>query len=277
VNPNVLHFRAGLLALNLLGAVGVPAYAALSYWKTAEDAGVLAIADPLDLVFREGEAAIAERGLRELDAEAFHPRRPAEPPADLAPEEEGVPPSTLRPGELPTGPLAEAPHHLEYVFGIRREDPLRNFVILRRKEASGSAPEPTAARRLDGRPRRPVRVTATSPRAEQHPDDVSFFVADRWYWDPDRGLDFMIHSADEKELLYWMPDRPGQMYALRYVGRQGLEPAQKAGDDPLLQPARRPGIIPHLDNDFEKLREEEYQRMRTGGKRGPLLSPRRLP
>lgn len=298
---NPLHLRIGLLVLNLAAAVGVPAYAALSYWKTGDNVGTLAIADPGDLVFREGETdAMVGRGPSRLIAVAgwVMPSRPvAEAPgaSDLTTDVNTVPKPPSDSMELLPGPLADD-HSMEYVFAIvRKDDPTRNFVILRKKDASAASPAGPGAgatassrstvRRTTTTAQRPARVTVggRKPGVGQPSDAISFFISKRWYMDKERGLDFMIHSADEKEFIYWMPSDPKTMYALQkvtdslyYRNREaGLRPAEKPAEEPLVAEEQMKHFIFHDRKDVEIGTEEEYQEMLQGKGRGPLLSPKK--
>jgi hypothetical protein len=298
---NPLHLRIALLVLNLAAAVGVPAYAAMSYWKTGDNVGTLVIAEPGDLVFREGEAdGMVGKGPSQLIAVAgwVMPSRPvAETPGsgDLTTDASTVPKPPSDSKELLPGPLADE-HHLEYVFAIvRKEEPTRNFVILRKKDdaaanpagpgAGATASARTNVRRTTTNPQRPARVTVggRKPGVGQPSDAVSFFVSKRWYMDKDRGLDFMIHSADEKQFVYWMPSDPKKMYALPkvtdslyYRDREaGLRPAEKSPDDLAQAEEQMKHFIFHDRKDVEIGTEEEYQEMLQGKPRGPLLSPKK--
>jgi hypothetical protein len=297
VRLNPLHLRIGLLVLNLVAAVGVPAYAALRFWKMGDDVGSIDLADPADLVFREGEtAAVMGRGPSQLIAVAgwvMPSRQAAEAPGagELTPDASTVERPPEDPKELQPGPLAIEPHNLEYYWSIvRKDDPQGNQVALRKKDAAAGAGGPGAVAST----RTTVRRTTTSQRPArvsvggrkqlggQPSDAVSFFVRDRRYTDKERNLDFMIHSADEKQFVYWMPEDPKKMYALQKVSdslyytdkEKGLRPPEKTAEDLAAEEEETKHFI-FLDTRNPNAREEEYQEMLKGKPGGPLLSPKK--
>jgi hypothetical protein len=269
-----LHLRAGLLGLNLAAAAGVPAYAVLSFLELGDGAAPLELADPGDLVFRDGEA-VAVGGAGVISTTGFFPSR-ATPPSDEPPADIATPDSPSDTARLEAGPLAAAPHDLEYVFSIvRPDDPLGNFGVLRKRTPAAGGSGPGAAIQRPARsPARPARVTAGGRMAAGGRDTISFFVRDRRYTDADRGLDFMIHAADEAELIYWIPGEPGRMYALPRTGGAGRRPPLldgKPGGDGL----ELERILYHDREDVDRGIEEEYREMLRGAPAGALLSPRR--
>jgi hypothetical protein len=293
INP--LHLRIALLVLNLAAAVGVPAYAALSYLKTGEDVGTLDIADPADLIFREGETDLtAGRGPQQLISVGgwvMPSRAVAETSAgELTPEASTVPKPPSDSGELLPGPLAEEPHNLEYVTGITYENtPKHNLIVLRKKDAAGAVPGAAAASnrssvRRTTTPQRPARVTVGGRRQVGQPSEsISFFVYRRRYTDKERGLDFMIHSSDAKQFVYWLPDNPKKMYALQKVTdsdyykdkEAGLRPTEKTPDELAAEEEKVQRFIFHDRKDVEVGVEDEYKEMLQGKGAGPLLSPKK--
>jgi hypothetical protein len=293
INP--LHLRIAFLALNLAAAVGVPAYAALSYLKTGEDVGTLDIADPADLIPREGETDVAAgRGPQQLISVpgwVMPSRAVAETSAgELTPEASTVPKPPSDSGELLPGPLADE-HSLEYIGGIRGEDtPTHNLVVLRKKDAAGAVPGAAAAssrssvRRTTTTPQRPPRVTVGGRKTAGQPSEqISFSIWMRRYTDKERGLDFMIHSSDAKQFVYWLPDDPKKMYALQKVTdslyytdeEAGLRPREKTPEELAPEVEKVQRFIFHDRKDVEVGMEEEYKQMLQGKGAGPLLSPKK--
>lgn len=169
-----------------------------------------------------------------------------------------------------------------WVYGgyILREDPLRTQVFLHKKDpAAGTPPLPGAlgsgrtSPRLKTSPlaQRTKRVTGRVT-VQQPLDRVHFYVFERRYQNPELGLDFMIHSADAKQFVYWLSDDPGpkkKLFALQYVTEsqydqdptQGLRPPPKSPEEAAAEASSetKKHFIKRSKKEFEDTREQEYQ------------------
>jgi len=292
----VHQLRIALIAVNLILAGSAAAYAFTKYNDLRQKRESVKIIDPKTLVVREGEITGRTR-VPELTivAERLIPRKPPEIPEpgdkDGATDTPSVDVEKIE--ELGPGPLGD---HWEYVFFILMpDDPMNNLVILRKKEASGAQPGPAAAASKQAGPRpratlRPQRVNLAQRKGagamQAAGDSLTFTVGQRWYKNDavDPVVDIYVHSADAKQLVYWVPDAPQKMYALPRATHswyydepeKGLRPPPKPEGE---EEEKTKGHFVHRPAGWEDMKEEEYQAMLKGKPAGPnmkLTGPQEL-
>lgn len=203
---------------------------------------------------------------------------------------------------ISTGPLEE---EWEYVGGfIADKNPLETIVMLRKK--SESPKTGASSSRLNRiRSSRTVRTSSaarrlarTRGRATPGQDDVIFFrVRDRRYTDEEQGLDFYIHSADQKRFVYWVKEggRNSPFYKLartsdsHYITRReqtrlptNLEPEPSEDENPEGKDDEKEKHFEIVPANHENLVEKDYQQLVAGAmpskelrgvksrKRGPM-------
>jgi len=297
------QLRIGLLCANLALGLGIPGYAAYRYFASSKPdrekpaVAIVPVESFRDTGDKAGPAPTQGNELRFVGT-LVQPKQPevATPtPTDTTPTE--------TPEEPPDGEEALKPGKLQeegwyYAAYLMREDPLDTFVILRKKDPAtlgqpGGTNQPGVVGSTRANPRVPIKPTGRpAPRAVQRVkgalpqalDEISFHVKDRCHIDEDKGLDFMIHSADEKQFVYWFYDDPKRtLYALKYEApseymKQDTEThvtlkamQEKPPEDPGA-PKKKPGFI-WRTRDFNAARELEYKELLAGEGLEPVETP----
>ena len=293
----VHQLRIALIAVNLMLAGSAAAYAFTKYNGLREKRDSVKIIDPKTLV--GGKETLGQRTRAEeltIVAERVMPRKPPEitgPGPDDQAKDEAIVDEEGKKDELGPGPLGD---HWEYVFFILMpDDPMNNLVILRKKDASGAQPGPAAAASKQAGPRprstlRPQRVNLAQRKGtgavQPAGDSLTFTVGERWYRNDavDPVVDIYVHSADAKQLVYWIPDEPKKMYALPRATHswyydepeKGLRPPPKPEGE---EEEKTKGHFVHRPSGWEDKKEEEYQAMLKGEPAGPnmkLTGPQEL-
>lgn len=300
---SVTQLRVGMLVVNLLLAGGVLGYAAYSYYhQGANDAGDdFRLADPSRFVPTDGESIVRKSRAQTLQTSAEDINQPPPPVAPPPPPPDKTADSTpapVTPGDLPAGFLSDK--GWEYVFYIKRRDPRNTFVVLKKKSDAGLPgalgagrssltsrgrivpPSTSGGNRPPVRPGTPARPGITRPS-----DRISFSVGQRQFINPELELNFMIHSADGEQLVYWEPGKPDKKYALKYVvpgeylgePTEGLRPAPTetaaAPGAPGATPETKEKKFLKMPKGFESKIEDEYEALLKGGGAGPAFEAMR--
>jgi hypothetical protein len=295
----VHQLRIALIVVNLVLAGSAAAYAFTRYYNLSDKKREsVKIIDPKTLVMklddlRQGESAA---GKLTMVSSILRPKPPeiATPGGEEGGDSSSKEPEGPTAGEEPLGP-GPLGDHWEYAFFILLDDPLNNLVILRKKEAAGAAPGPAAnaSKQAGARPRstlRPQRVVNRGGKAagvvQAAGDSLTFTVGQRWYKNEavDPPVDIYVHSADAKEVVYWVSNEPKKMYALPRASHsfyyeepeKGLRPPPKAEGE---EEEKAKGHFILRPSGWEDKKEEEYQRMLQGEPPGPnmkLTGPQEL-
>ncbi len=298
---SVTQIRILILAGNLLLGLGVPGYAAYRYWHLGnQPEGPAVVTDLARFQPRDegpGPAVPDSRGKLLVVSTWLQPKLPPPPdqtptadkPGDQKPADGGA----EKPGESSLEPGKLGEDGWTYYPAITGSDPMRNYVILRKKEPvnptilppGGGPGSARTSSRTRPTPRLPTRSTRPGKIAAQQPSDrIDFHVSDRRYTNEELGLDFMIHSADEKQFVYWLPDNPKKKFALKYETESaylqdpddGLRPKPKTPEELAAEgppEAKKKKLIVRSSKQFDSVREKEYQEMLQGIGLEPISAP----
>lgn len=298
MKASATQLRVLLLIVNILLGLGVPAYAAYRYFgvkETGRPQGVPLVKPELLRYDPGRDTSKAEVDQLQGVATRLTPKPPPPPPTGpTGPEKQDPTPTPpTGPDELPTGILTD----LGYVYAsflLRRDNPLKSLVILRKKDSLPGGPGGPAA----GSSRVNPRIRAAAPRtaagrtgskvvkAAQPDDQISFTVEKRYFKNEELGIEIFIHSADEKQLIYWTPKewneggQPKQLFSLKYEPGseylssreepsliQKIRPRPKTADEEAAAPQEAKqggGFVPRASAYFEKDHEEEYNAIFSG-------------
>jgi hypothetical protein len=290
---NATQLRILVLVVNLLMALGVPSFALYGFFGSSHSESV-EIVDVEKLKMRKEEVTVGPSAVQRISiVPNWLIQKVESGPIDKATVVgTGKPPEqpTKEDGALDPGPLGES---WDYVFYILRGDPLDNLVTLKKKDpnaapggAPGSGPGSTRSNtRLSTRtPIRTSKVgTARKIGPAQPSDRISFLVSDRRYKNDDLALNFYIHSADEKEFVYWVEETgPNKKFSLKFVKpgsylagpEEGLRPlpVEKPEDGSLTPEESVEKHFRKVPINYESQKEKEYDEMLKGAKAGPVLS-----
>jgi hypothetical protein len=288
---NVSYFRIGLLVLNLVCAISLPAYAVYRYKATTEVTSVTLV-EPRVFEYSDKDGqGVQQKGPQRIAVVPelwIQKQTPAEG-SDVAkiPRPEDTAPGPTTPDELQPGPLADK---WEYYWCIVfPENPLLNRVLLKQKDAAGVPAMPGGSTRTPGVKRTVPRQRVTLGKKgagmpQQAGDTISFVVGDREYPPPGNppqdDLWFRIHSADAQQFVYSLPvefkeGQPPRKYALKRV------PESRYLQDPEegLRPLETPEATSHEGGEekpqkkiikrsqvFESTREKDFKRYEEGQK-----------
>lgn len=282
----VSQIRILMLILNILLALGVPAYAVYGYLRSGQSQDSLVIVDLGSL--RPGQGGISvsrpdSTSQMQAVASKLQPRPPAPPPplptaVDTA--------SAIKEPESSEDDVYDGPGPLGdqgwvYHSYILQADPLNTFVILKKTDpaaAAGAPPSPaTPSSRVSSRLRstanvRSSRTTRTPGVRVQGPQDqISFHIGDREYKNDELGLHFYAHKADRSHFVYWVPDDP-RLYALEFKHespydedpRKGLrprptEPAQVASAAEGGEEKKESLIKVYKTGEYKDFTETDYE------------------
>ncbi|HVR73432.1 MAG TPA: hypothetical protein VMT52_03835 [Planctomycetota bacterium] len=273
---SVTQLRVLVLTLNLLLAAGVPAFAYYGYkrgWDLKETARI----EDLNKFLPGREAGTMPNSAGRVAIVATW-LQPKPPPAigDPSPKEtDGTPGAEAAaaprsPDGLEAGPLGE--QGWEYHFYLLRADPLRNYVILKKKDAANPMSPPGVSRaRSTIRP--PVRARTGRPlgniKVQSPSDQISFHIKQREFKNEELGLHFMIHSADRNQFVYWIPAEPKRHYALPFTHESqydknpsdGLRPPEKTPEEKAFeeQEGEKKNPFIYRTPDWESQIEKDYQ------------------
>jgi len=292
IRMTVTQQRILLLVANLLLALGVPAVAAYNYYRKYELTETATLVPlekfgPRDVAIPDpnpgGKVAVVADWIDPPEPPATDPNK-GSPGVTTSPDGGTVSPDE---GNLAPGPLDE---RWVYAFHIIGEDPLENFVILKKKDAPGARLTPNIRGRSP-----PPRAAGTSPsgRTPARPrpvvapmgpkDRISLSVRDREFKDEELGEHFYIHAADREKFVYWMPENPKIKYALKYTTESryledpsdGLLPredeAQKSEEEKEKDKAKK---LIFRSPDWESVREKDYQDLLEGKVQPPKDEPK---
>lgn len=300
------QLRVGVLCVNLGLGLGVPAYAAYRYWSLVEDPAArkprVALVDTNQFIFTDKDGRPADRTANELKflETQLSPKPPEKPPENITgptttkePVEVAGDDTELKPGKL----QEDGWYYAQYL--LREAEPLKSWVILRKKDpqagAPGAAPAPGGSSRVNPRvPTKPVPgrpAPRPGPRGrpglpQQPGDQISFSIEQRRFVDAEKGVDFMIHSADETQFVYWHIDDPKRTkYALKYESQSHYMKQDSELHKTIAEMGEKPPEDPGAPEkksyfhartfDYPKAREEEYEKLLAGEGVDPVETPSR--
>ncbi len=200
-------------------------------------------------------------------------------PTNVPSGDAGEPESTGE-EEYDGGPLED---EWEYTFYMLfPSDPLSNFARISKKKPDGAkASRTTTSRGRSTYQRRSTAALARRGKTAAKDDSVAFSVRQRLVKNEDADVEFYVHSADNRRLVYWIPGRPQRMYALPFKSsspfirepeKRVIAPSEVKDDDDKEKKAEIIRIV--KGDDSEAAFEAEYQQLLGGKKNSSGASSR---
>jgi hypothetical protein len=289
--PSATHLRVFFVLLNVLTAGGIIGMGVWSRVTAANEALVGAdgkevtgvrIASAADFRFKDDEVFAPKSGAATLVASAqwLQPKRPPKVPEATPGEGDPKAAEETQPAEeiAEGGPLAEEWEYVMYL--LVPDDPLKNWAKLEKKSSAPAAPAPppagpAASSRLGSSRtsiRRPTSAASRLRTQQQQQQTISFSLSERKVKNEELGLEFFVDSIDENEIVYWVPASRAKMYRLPFKektfyarsGRETLGPEPVEEGTEAAPEGEGRFIIKDRPEDFEDLREEEYEAIKHG-------------